>query len=321
MTTENTPKQTISKEQDLNYEQNPFSLFLIGFCIGAANIVPGVSGGTIALLAGIYRELISGVKNGIDDAIKLLPRFRIQEFISRTPWTFFISLGVGLVTATFTLSAFLEHAISNFPVTTWSFFFGLIVASIVIVAPRIESFNAVTVSGFLIGAIGSFFLLGLIPVQTPSNYFFYFLSGAIAISAMILPGLSGSFILLLLGKYSQVLDAVTDVNIPILVAVGLGAVVGLGAFSHILNYIFSHYKDLTLSILIGIMLGSLRKVWPWRETLETYIDSDGVTQPLVERNLAPDSFESIIITCIMFMLAIVIVVSFDSLQYTKSTNS
>lgn len=309
-----TEQSKTSTEKQLNYNQNPFNLFFIGFLIGAANIVPGVSGGTIALVAGVYRELITGIKNVVDNSFTLLPRFRFQEFISRTPWTFFLSLGVGLVTATFTLSAFLENAIANYPVATWSFFFGLIIASIILVSLTITKINTSTVVGFLIGLIGSYLLLGAIPVQTPSNFFMYFLSGAIAISAMILPGLSGSFILLLLGKYSQVLDAVTDFNLTILFAVALGAGVGIAAFSHVLTFIFNNYKNVTLSVLVGIMLGSLRKVWPWRETLETYLDSDGIAQPLVQRNLLPDTLGSLIIAIIMCLIGILLVLGFDSIQ-------
>ena len=173
------------------------------------------------------------------------------------------------------------------PVLIWSFFFGLILASVVVVGRTIHHWTIIIAAALLVGAIGAYLLVSLVPVETPNTWWFLMLSGALAICAMILPGLSGSFVLVLMGKYAYFVHAVNQRDIFALFWAGLGAVIGLVTFAQLLSWLFKRYRDITVAVLTGFMLGSLRKVWPWKETLEFYTDRHGVLVPLVEKNILP----------------------------------
>lgn len=292
--------------------------FIAGFFIGAANIVPGVSGGTIALVAGVYEDLIGGIKNAIHDAIKLLPKFKIVEFIQKIPWVFFGSLGIGGLLAFVSLSSFLENALENSPIATYSFFFGLILASVAVVLPTITKINVTTVSSFVIGAIGTYLLLGAAEGSPTDNMFMFFVSGIAAIVAMILPGLSGSLILLMLGTYRSILEAVNDRDFIVLGVVVLGVVFGLAAFSNLIHYVFNNYKNVTLAVLSGVMLGSLRKVWPWFDVLTTRINSDGVEVAATTQNIAPTE-GTLWIAIIFGVIGFLVVIGFEQAQKRLSS--
>ena len=273
-----------------NRKDNVVRYFLTGFAMGSADIVPGVSGGTIAFIAGIYEKLIESIKIITGDALKKFFKGDIAGSIKAVPFTFLVPLGLGILAAIFTLAQFLEVALSDYPVYIWSFFFGLIVASIFLVRKRVKNWNFQLYAVLGIAALGAFMLVAAVPVQTPATPLAFFLSGAIAISAMILPGISGSFLLLIMGKYEQILTAVTEFDIVTLGIFMAGAVVGLALFSRLLSWLFKNYHDVMIAALTGLMLGSLRKIWPWKETLETYVDSHGEVVPLVQANVMPPAF-------------------------------
>lgn len=258
-----------------------------GFCMGASDVIPGVSGGTMAFILGIYEELIDAIRSFDLKSIQLLLTLRLRGLLDRISWQFVLAVGIGILTAIFTLARALSWLLQNRPVLIWSFFLGLILASTLSVSRRVEGWCLSTWLGLLGGMVGTYFLVGLVPVSTPDSPWFLFLSGAVAICAMILPGISGAFILVLLGKYQFVLEAVNNRDFFILAIVAAGAVVGIAAFSRLLGWLLRNYHDLMVAVLTGLMLGSLRKVWPWKETVENFVASHGKVVTIVHANILP----------------------------------
>lgn len=256
--------------------QRYLGLVLRGICMGACDVVPGVSGGTMAFILGIYEELIESVRMIGDPAfVKTALQLRLREALSLLNWKFLLSVGAGVGIAVLSLAHALEWLLVNHPVFLWSFFFGLVLASVFVVGQRVADWGPSRVLALLIAAGAAFSIVGLVPAQTPESWWFLFLSGALAICAMILPGVSGAFILLLLGKYQFVLSAVTQRDVVSLAIVAAGAAIGLVTFAQILSWLFSRYHDLTVAMLTGLMLGSLRKVWPWKEDVSWLRDGNG----------------------------------------------
>lgn len=255
-----------------------------GFAMGAADVVPGVSGGTMAFILGIYDELIDAI-HAIDmDFIRKGLTFKWREALEGFPWQFLLALGLGIGVAIVTLASGLHWALETHPVLVWSFFFGLIVASIILVRKRVQNWSAFNIVAAMAAAVGAYVLVGLAPSETPHTPLLLFLSGAIAICAMILPGISGAFILVLLGKYSHVLGAVKSFDLLTITLVGLGAVLGLVSFARLLRWTLKTNHDLVVAILTGFMAGSLRRVWPWK-SFETVSDTF-----VVETNFFPSVF-------------------------------
>lgn len=235
-----------------------------GMCMGAADVIPGVSGGTIAFIMGIYAELLDSIKSVNGEALKLLLKGKIGAFWKHINGTFLASLFAGILISVFSLAKLMKYLLEFHPVPLWSFFFGLILASAVYILKGLDKWSIRNIISLLVGvAIGAFICLAS-PGQTPDALWFIFLSGAIAICAMILPGISGSFILLLLGKYAFVMEAVSTLNIPVLVVFAAGACVGIVCFSHFLSWLLKKFYMLTIALLSGFMIGSLLKVWPWK---------------------------------------------------------
>jgi len=262
-------------------------LVLKGFCMGAADVVPGVSGGTMAFILGIYEELIASIRSLDLQALGLLFTGRIGEFGSRFRWPFLLAVGGGILLAIFTLARLLSWLLVHHPVLIWSFFLGLILASVVSVSRRVGRWTPPLWGALAVGIAGSYILVGVVPVSTPTAPWFLFLSGGVAICAMILPGISGSFVLVLLGKYLYVLEAVNQRDLLTLAVVGAGAVAGLTAFSRLLGWLLQRHHDLMVALLTGLMLGSLRKVWPWKVTIKSMIGPEGRTVPLSQVNVLP----------------------------------
>lgn len=265
-------------------------LILRGYAMGAADVVPGVSGGTIAFITGIYEELIDSIKAVDLQAVKLLLKFKLAEFWKKINGNFLISVIAGIGISIFSLAKLMTWLLENHPIYIWSFFFGLIIASSVLVAKEIKKWNIFTVISLILGAVIAYGITVMTPSETPDSWWFIILSGAIAICAMILPGISGAFILLLMGKYTYILGAVSAFNIGVLLLFAVGAVAGITSFSHLLSWLLKHHHTATVSLLTGFMVGSLNKVWPWKETLQTYTDSHGVEKALVESNISPVHF-------------------------------
>ncbi len=280
-------------------------LFVTGFSMGSADLVPGVSGGTIALLFGIYEELIHSIKTVSSKALKLALQGRIREALWVVPWEFLVPLGAGILAAIFSLAKLISYLLANHPVFVWSFFFGLVTASVWVVGQRVGRWNARAYGTAAIGAAVTYAIVGAVPVHTPAELPVFFLAGMIAIMAMILPGISGSFLLVLMGKYAQLLEAVTSRDVITLSVFVLGAAVGLALFSRFLSYMFANHHQPMMAFLTGVLLGSLRKVWPWKETVETTLDAHGNEVPLVEVNRLPPALDGELIVAVsLFLIAV-----------------
>lgn len=263
-------------------------LLLKGMGMGAADVVPGVSGGTIAFIVGIYEELIDSIKSINATTLKLLFTGKIPSFWKAINANFLLSIVTGIGISIFSLAKLITYLLVFHPILVWSFFFGLVLASTWFVSKDIKSWNWKTILSFIAGIAIAYYITVATPTETPTNLPFIFLCGAIAICAMILPGISGSFILVLLGKYFYIMEAVKTFNLPVMLTFICGAAIGITSFSRVLSYALRKFHDITISVLAGFMLGSLNKVWPWKETIETYTDSHGLVKPLVEANILPN---------------------------------
>jgi len=242
-----------------------------GACMGAADVIPGVSGGTIAFITGIYDQLIGSINSIDSTAVKLLFSGKIKELWKHINGNFLISLFAGILVSVLALAGLMQYLLEHHPIQTWAFFFGLIVASSIFILKGIEGWNLKAVAFVILGVILGIVVCTLSPMQTPDALWFIFLSGAIAICAMILPGISGSFILLILGKYKYIMGVITGVttgnavgeNIVILGVFAIGAVCGILAFAKFLHWLLGKFHKETLLVLAGFIIGSLVKVWPW----------------------------------------------------------
>jgi len=263
-----------------------------GMAMGAADVVPGVSGGTIAFISGIYEELLGSISNVNLKLFKTLKKEGLKAAWKQVNGNFLLSLFLGIFISVVTLAKAIKYLLENEPILLWSFFFGLVLASIIYVAKQITKWNFISVLLLLLSSFLAYYVTTLNPlVNENSSLLFLFLAGAIAICAMILPGISGAFILVLLGAYKTILTAVDDRDLKTIATVGLGAIVGLLSFSKILKWLFSNYKNYTLAALTGFIIGSLNKIWPWKETLTWRTNSHGVKVPFNQVSVSPFSFE------------------------------
>jgi len=299
-------------------------LFFKGMGMGAADVVPGVSGGTIAFITGIYEELITSIKSIDLEAVRLLLRLKIGIFWKKINGNFLLALFSGILLSVFSLARLLRWLMSDYPVLIWSFFFGLIIASAIVITRKINSWNIARLTGLMAGTALMFFITRISPATTTDAYWYIFITGAVAICAMVLPGISGAFILLILGKYQFILAAVSELNIPVLLVFGLGIVTGILSFANLLSWLFSKYHDITISVLAGFIIGSLNKIWPWKETITETVTSHGDTVPVVQRNIMPHVYHditgadpSLIPAVILMIAAFVIVIILDRVSRHK----
>jgi putative membrane protein len=238
---------------------------LKGMAVGLANIIPGVSGGTIALITGIFERLINSIKSFGIGTLKLFLRGKFKEFAKVTDLYFLVTLFGGVITAIVLLAKIFDFLFTQYPVYIWSFFFGLILASVYFVGNTVEKWKPTVILSFILGTIIAIMFTFLTPANQNDNFFYLILCGVVAVCSMILPGLSGSFVLILMGNYRLVaIDAINNRDLDILFPVIIGAIGGLVAFSHLLSWVFSKYKDQTIAILTGFILGSLGMIWPWK---------------------------------------------------------
>jgi putative membrane protein len=273
-----------------------------GYCMGAADVVPGVSGGTMAFILGIYEELLDAIRAVDLKFIRLLLTFRLRQAFNDFPWKFVLSLVIGIITAILTLARSLSWALEHHPTLVWSFFFGLVLASVFVVRKRVVRWNLGSLLVTALAAFSAYLLVGMVPVETPDAPWFLFLSGAIAINAMILPGISGAFILVLLGKYQFMLDAVVQGNYIVLLVVICGALVGLIAFARVLRWLIYNYHDYTIAVLIGLIIGALRKVWPWKESIGVNSGASDELAYVLEKNLLPTTLSTDVVLAILLMV-------------------
>ena len=278
---------------------------LKGLAMGAADVVPGVSGGTIAFISGIYQELIDSINNVNISVLKTLKNEGLKAAWKQVNGSFLLALLSGIGISILTFSKVITHLLETQPILVWSFFFGLIIASITLIWKEITSWKLVDILFLLIGITVSYYITIARPVSSPDSYWYLFLSGFIAIIAMILPGISGAFILLLMGSYETVIgtinsfrEGLTTANSEILTQAllklgvfAIGAIIGLKSFSKILHWMFANHKNTTLTLLVGFMVGSLNKVWPWKQVLETRINSHGEVVPYIDKSILPQNFE------------------------------
>jgi len=263
---------------------------LKGMAMGAADVVPGVSGGTIAFISGIYEELITSINNINLSLIGIFKKEGIKAVWNKINGNFLVSLFIGIFVSVLSLAKFLSWLLENEPVLLWSFFFGLVVASIFFVGKEIKRWNLGKITILILGAALAYFITELPVSENTDSLPYLFMSGALAICAMILPGISGAFILVLLGSYKTILDAVHERDLKIVITVALGAIFGLLSFARLLKWMFSHYKNTTLALLTGFILGSLNKIWPWKKVLETQTFGDK-TVVVADKNVLPWAFE------------------------------
>lgn len=258
--------------------------------MGASDVIPGVSGGTIAFISGIYERLINAIKNINFKNIKLIFKGQIKAFWKNIDANFLIALVLGIAVSFLSLAKLMTYLIENHCILVWAFFFGLVLASTIFVGKTVK-WNFKTILTFIVFTAVAFFITSPSnqPMHTGDDLWFIFICGVIAICAMILPGISGSFILLLLGKYHYMLKALTEINLPVIIVFIVGAFIGITSFSNILNWLFKKFKMITLAALTGFMFGSLNKIWPWKQVVETYTDNEGLIKPLVEKNILPTS--------------------------------
>ena len=239
--------------------------FVKGIAVGVANIIPGVSGGTIALITGIFERLIDAIKSFDLVAAKLFFTGKWKAFAEKTDFYFLLALFVGIALAIISLARVFDYLFRDYPVYIWAYFFGLVLASVYFVAKTIDRWNFAVIFLFVLGTAFAVFVSMINPAAENSNFWYLFLCGIVAICSMILPGLSGSFVLILMGNYQLVaIQAINGRELSILIPVALGAIIGLIAFSHILSWVFKRYKDQTIAVLTGFILGSLNVLWPWK---------------------------------------------------------
>ncbi|MGB3145473.1 MAG: DUF368 domain-containing protein [Maribacter sp.] len=265
------------------------TISLKGIAMGIAELVPGVSGGTIAFVTGIYEEFITSINNISLATFKVWKNEGFKAFWERLNGNFLVALFLGMLISILSLSKIISWLLEEHPIPTWSFFFGLVLASVIFVAKSIEKWTVLAVILFIIGTVGAFYITTLPPSAHTESLPFLFFSGAIAICAMVLPGISGSFILVLLGSYKTILDAVNDKDFKIIATVGVGAIFGILSFAKLLKWMFTHQKDATLAVLTGFILGSLNKIWPWKNIIE--IIKIGKKEIIIDENISPFAFE------------------------------
>ena len=306
-----------------NSWKEAFILALKGLCMGGADIIPGVSGGTIALIAGIYEKLIAAIKSFDVSVLKDLLSFKWKEALSRTHLRFLIALFSGIAVAIVSLARLMNYLLKFHPEQTYSLFYGLIAASIYVVGKKVK-WKVPEITAILLGTAAAYLLVGLIPVSTPDELWFIFLSGVIAICAMILPGISGAFILLILGKYEFITgtlkapfsanEVVGTNNMLIILVFCLGCALGLAGFSRFLNWLLPKWHSVTLAFLTGLMAGSMRKIWPWKG--EAVVEMIRGKEHIVSQaNVFPENFGLSFIICIVLMLVgVVLIVALDRIS-------
>ncbi|KOE80699.1 DUF368 domain-containing protein [Vibrio aestuarianus] len=285
---------------------NYFSTFLKGMAMGAADVVPGVSGGTIAFITGVYDTLLESIRRINPSVLGLWKREGFVAAFNHINGFFLIALFGGVFTSILSLAKLISWLLATHPIPIWSFFFGLIIVSVFHILKQIEQIKFSRLVLFLLGIAFAYSITVLNPMQLEPTAINIVIAGSIAICAMILPGISGSFILLLIGMYAPVLGAVKAMQIDILALFLMGCVLGLLSFSHILSWLLKRFRDLTLIFLTGLMVGTLPKIWPWKETITWRINSHGEQVPLVEHNLSPFEFEAITSQPSQWPLAIVL---------------
>lgn len=295
--------------------------------MGAADVVPGVSGGTIAFITGIYERLLAAISAVNPSTFKLLLKRDWKGFFAAIDIGFLVSLLLGIGTAIISLAKLITYLLENQEILLWSFFFGLIVASSILVLKQVKRWSIGPGLMLVIGVLLAWYLTSMNLVSLPQNLLGTFIAGFVAIIAMILPGISGSYILLMLGKYEEIIGLITQLAskdlsvLPQLMVFGIGCVSGLLVFARVLKWLLNHYHDLMVAMLTGFMIGSLNKVWPWKHTISTFVNRHGEVKPLLQENILPEAFDiQFVMALALAVAAVLLVLGLESLgkKYQKA---
>jgi putative membrane protein len=307
-------------------QRNLFDYFIIslkGMAMGAADAVPGVSGGTIAFISGVYEELITSISQINFSLIKTFKNKGFKALWQQANGNFLLSLIIGIFISFVSFMKLAKHLLETEPILIWSFFFGLVLASILYVAKQIEKWNFISFTLAITAAFLAYYITTLPSLANNDNPIFLFLSAAIAICAMILPGISGAFILVLLGAYKTLSTAFDELNFKNIIIFILGAIMGLLSFSKLLKWLFSNHKNSTLAVLTGFIIGSLNKIWPWKETLSFRINSKGIEVPVIQESILPEKYTTLyqIDAQVQFAIVLMIIGFFSIILLEKIGSS
>lgn len=272
--------------------QDYILLYIKGLCIGIADTVPGVSGGTIAFITGIYEELLHSLHSIDRDAFGLLLKFRLAELWKKINGNFLLTVSAGVITSLLVLAGVIFNLLIHYPILVSSFFFGVIFASVALVLKEIKAWGHKPVIAFIVSAAVGYFITTLSPMETPNAYWFVFICGALATCSMILPGISGAFILVLLGKYQFIINSLGELNLGVIFTFAAGGILGLLGFARLITWVLDHYHHVTVAIVAGFILGSLNKVWPWRQGLEFATTRKGEQVAVFDKSILPWNFLS-----------------------------
>lgn len=290
-------------------KQELMGIFIRGLAMGAADLVPGVSGGTIAFITGIYGRLLNALKSLTPIALGVLIKQGPAAFWSAIDGKFLLTLFMGIICSIIIFAKFVSISLERYPILVWSFFFGLVVASVIYLVRQIPKWQVKELAALIAGTVGAIVITLVRPVQLPSEWWMVLIAGSIAICAMILPGISGSFILLLMGMYKVLIQAVEELDIALLFSFATGCLLGLLAFSHLLSALLKHYESIVFATLTGFLIGSLNLLWPWKQVLETTINRHGELIPLVQVNITPFQYVEMTAQPAFFGMAMVCLLS------------
>lgn len=291
-------------------------LYLKGMAMGTADVIPGVSGGTIAFITGIYDELVNSIRSVNLSLLRLLLAGDFSGFWRQLNGNFLLAVLTGIATSLISFASLMFWVLTNYPIQVWSFFFGLILSSSPMIFREIRSWRPPISISLVVGIAAAYAITVLSPAETPESLWFIFFCGVLAISAMILPGISGAFILLLIGKYQFMIGALGSINLPVIIVFVSGCVIGLTTFSRLLNWMLTSYREVTLALLAGFMVGSLNKVWPWKEVTEWRVNHSGEKVAAFDRSIMPWNYSELtggqpllfqaILFCLIGILIVVI---------------
>lgn len=302
------------QQKKMAASKNKVLLFLKGYAMGAADVVPGVSGGTIAFITGIYETLLESISNFDSSLLRIWKKEGFKAVWQKVNGSFLAVLIFGIASSIITLAKVVEYLLHNHPIQVWSFFFGLVLTSVWLVGRTVEKWDTKSIIALIIGTAIAYTVTILPPFADSANLFYILFCGSLAICAMILPGISGSFILILLGAYTTVLGAISALisaildfntaaimsNGSVIAVFGIGCVIGLLSFSKLLNYLFKTAKNTVIAVLTGFLIGSLNKIWPWKETLTSFVKHAGEANEelvaLTQKNISPAAYESLYLT-------------------------
>lgn len=322
-------------------QRNFFNYLIVtlkGIAMGAADVVPGVSGGTIAFISGIYEELIESIDRINLNTLKIWRKDGFRAAWTSINGTFLLALFSGIAISILSLAKAIKWLLHNEPILLWAFFFGLVLASILFIGKQIKNWSVSIIVAIIITSILSYYITLAEPFTSPDSPYYLLFCGFIAIIAMILPGVSGAFILLILGAYQIAIDTINNLREGLFTGnmeqfkdafinfafLAIGAVIGLKVFSKLLNWMFKHKKNLTLAILTGFMIGSLNKIWPWKETLSTRINSEGIEVPVLEKSILPSNFSGdnqLLFSLVLMTVGFALILILEKLGNQKTSDT